>query len=91
MPKRCFPPVVGRLGKNRRQLNANVSSGIYDLVSLRAQSIDKSRSEYTGLILKWWEAQGSPPVHHLDRLVQVSHNRDKLLVAAEGHAKFGKK
>lgn len=53
---------MGKLGKGKSLLAANVDSKVHAYVTLRAKHNEWSGTKMTGMILKWWLAQGAPTV-----------------------------
>ena len=61
---------MGELGRGKIQIGVVVDAPLAELIRLRAEASDKSRSRFGLLIFKYWVAMGCPPVSKADRLVQ---------------------
>ncbi len=62
---------VGRIGKDRANLTANVPVSLIREIDARAAAVNLNRSAYTALILKRWKEEGCPPVTEADRALQL--------------------
>lgn len=62
---------VGRIGKERANLTANVPVSLIQEIDARAEAVNLNRSAYTALILKKWKEEGCPPVTEADRALQL--------------------
>ena len=62
---------MGRIGKNRGNITANVPADLIEEIDKRAAAVNLNRSAYTSLILEKWRASGSPPVTEADRALQI--------------------
>lgn len=62
---------MGRIGKNRGQLNVNLPSDILDVIDERAAALHLSRSAFAGLLMEDWKARGFPGVSDADKALLI--------------------
>lgn len=57
---------MGRIGKNRAQLNVNSSISVVEEIERRCETLHLSKSAFAALILEKWLAEGAPAVSPAD-------------------------
>jgi hypothetical protein len=68
---RCLILHMGRIGKDRGQLNVNLPAEILAVIDERAKALNQSRSSFVALLLDDWKARGYPAITEADRALQI--------------------
>jgi len=64
-----FKPVVR---KRNPQVNAVVTPIVMEQLLRRAAALGATKSEYASLVIRFWVAQGCPPVNEREQLLLAS-------------------
>jgi hypothetical protein len=80
-----FKPVVR---KRNPQVNAVVTPTIMEQLLRRAAGLGATKSEYASLVIRFWVAQGCPPVNEREQLLLAS--APSPIPPASGSAAVGK-
>lgn len=68
---RCQVSPMGRIGKDRGQLNVNLPAEILNVLDERAKALHLSRSAFAALLMEDWKARGYPGISDADRALQI--------------------